>query len=140
MTQKTTLPKKTDIDKDRKWHFMDATNRILGRLSSETAVLLAGKHKKYYTPFLDCGDFVVITNASRIKLTGNKANRKTYFRHSGYAKGARIISFKSQMEKDPAKVVFLAVKRMLDSNNLRARRLKRLKIFKGEQNQFSPKG
>jgi len=136
MTQKTTLPKKEDIEKNRKWHFIDASGQVLGRLATRAASLLIGKHKRFYTPSLDCGDFVVVTNAAKIKLTGNKTEQKFYFRHSGYARGARVIPFKRQMEKDPTKVVRLAVKRMLNSNKLRDRRLKRLKIFAKEQSKF----
>jgi len=139
MIQKTTLPNVKDVEKNRAWHFIDATDMVLGRLSTKAAALLIGKHKRFYTPFIDCGDFVVITNAAKIKLTGNKADDKTYFRHSGHAKGAKVIPFRRQMEKDPTKVIFLAVKRMLDSNRLRDKRLKRLRFFKGEQNQFKAK-
>lgn len=132
MTQKTTLPDKKEIEISRKWHFMDASGQILGRLSSKIASLLIGKHKRHYCPSMDCGDFVLVTNASKVRLSGNKEEEKFYFRHSGYAAGAKIIPFKRQMDNDPTKVIFLAVKRMLDDNKLRSRRLKRLKIFPKE--------
>ncbi|HUT85272.1 MAG TPA: 50S ribosomal protein L13 [Elusimicrobiales bacterium] len=136
MTQKTWLPSQKEIEASRKWHSVDASSKPLGRLATQIAVYLMGKHKKIYTPSFDCGDFVVVTNASKIKLTGAKAEQKFYFRHSGYAGGAKVIPFQRQMSKDPTKVIHLAVKRMLGVNRLRAKRLKRLKVFAGEQSQF----
>ncbi len=133
MNTKTTLPTKQFIEKNRRWHLIDATDQILGRMASKIATLLCGKNKPYYTPHLDCGDFVVVTNTDKIKLTGNKEEEKFYFSHSGYAKGAKITSFKDMMKKDSRKVVYLAVKRMLDKNRLRDRRLKRLKLYKDEK-------
>lgn len=133
MNMKTTLPTKEFIEKNRKWHVIDATGQILGRMASKIATLLYGKNKPYYTPHIDCGDFVVVTNTDKIKLTGNKEEEKFYFSHSGYAKGAKITSFKDMMAKDSRKVVYLAVKRMLDKNKLRDRRLKRLKLYKDDK-------
>lgn len=136
MTQKTTLPKADTAEKTRKWHFLDASDQVLGRLSTKIAVLLMGKHKRDFTPNMDCGDFVVVTNTDKVRITGNKAEDKFYFRHSGYANGAKTIPYKRQMENDSTKVLELAVKRMLDDNTLRAKRMKRLRIFAGEQTQF----
>ncbi len=136
MIQRTTLPKADTAEKTRKWHFFDAKDQVLGRLSTKIAVLLMGKHKRDFAPHVDCGDFVVVTNAKDIRVTGNKTEDKFYFRHSGYANGAKTIPYKRQMENDPTKVLELSVKRMLDDNDLRARRLKRLRIFSGEQTQF----
>lgn len=136
MTQKTTLPKADTAEKTRKWHFLDATDQVLGRLSTKIAVLLMGKHKRDFTPNMDCGDFVVVTNTDKVRITGNKAEDKFYFRHSGYANGAKTIPYKRQMENDSTKVLELAVKRMLDDNTLRGKRMKRLRIFAGEQTQF----
>jgi len=136
MSQKTYLPTIEDVEKNRKWHFIDASGQILGRLATKIANLLIGKHKKEYTPHIDCGDFVVVTNTDKIKVTGNKERDKFYFRHSGYAKGAKVIPYKRQMEKDSTKVVYLAVKRMLDDNKLRDKRLKRLKLYKTDQSDF----
>lgn len=133
MATKTSLPLREFVEKDRKWHIIDAKGQILGRMASKIAVLLSGKHKHYYTPHIDCGDFVVVINTDHIRLTGKKEEQKYYFSHSGYAKGAKIISFKDMMKKDSRKVVYLAVKRMLDDNKLRARRLKRLKIYKDDK-------
>lgn len=136
MTQKTTLPKASTAEKTRKWHFLDASDQVLGRLSTKIAVLLMGKHKRDFAPQVDCGDFVVVTNTDKVRITGNKLEDKFYFRHSGYAGGAKTIPYKRQMENDSTKVLELAVKRMLDDNKLRDRRLKRLRIFAGAQTQF----
>lgn len=136
MIQKTTLPKADTAEKTRKWHFLDASDQVLGRLSTKIAVLLMGKHKRDFTPNMDCGDFVVVTNTDKLRITGNKAEDKFYFRHSGYANGAKTIPYKRQMEQDSTKVLELSVKRMLDENKLRAKRMKRLRIFKAEQTQF----
>lgn len=133
MNTKTTLPTKEFIEKNRKWHLIDASNQTLGRMASKIATLLMGKNKSYYTTHIDCGDFVVVTNTDKIKLTGNKEEEKYYFSHSGYAKGAKITSFKDMMQKDSRKVVYLAVKRMLDKNRLRDKRLKRLKLYKDDK-------
>ena len=136
MNQKTTLPTPKDIEKKRKWHFIDAENAILGRLSTKAASLLIGKHKRIFTPHIDCGDFVVVTNAAKVRVTGNKMEDKFYFTHSGYASGAKTTPFKRQLAKDPTKIIYLAVKRMLAANRLRDRRLKRLRVFPGQQTQF----
>ena len=136
MIQKTTLPKVDTNEKTRKWHFLDASDQVLGRLSTKIAVLLMGKHKRDFTPNMDCGDFVVVTNTDKVRITGNKTEDKFYFRHSGYAGGAKTIPYKRQMENDSTKVLELAVKRMLDDNTLRGRRMKRLRIFSGAQTQF----
>jgi len=139
MIQKTSLPSVKEMDTTRKWHYFDADGQVLGRLASRIAVLLIGKHKRAYTPTIDCGDFVVVTNVARVRITGNKEEDKFYFRHSGYAAGAKTIPYKRQMEKDPTVVLELAVKRMLDSNKLRHGRMKRLKLFKDGQDQYGPK-
>ena len=136
MTQKTTLPKADTAEKTRKWHFLDASDQVLGRLSTKIAVLLMGKHKRDFAPNTDCGDFVVVTNTDKLRITGNKAEAKFYFRHSGYANGAKTIPYKRQMENDSTKVLELSVKRMLDDNTMRAKRLKRLRLFSGTQTQF----
>ena len=136
MTQKTTLPKADTAEKTRKWHFLDASDQVLGRLSTKIAVLLMGKHKRDFCPNVDCGDFVVVTNTDKVRITGNKAEDKFYFRHSGYAGGAKTIPYKRQMENDSTKVMELSVRRMLDDNRLRDKRMKRLRIFSGTQTQF----
>ena len=134
---KTYLPSVQEAEASRKWHHIDAAGKTLGRISTQIAVWLMGKHKRTFTPHVDCGDFVVITNAKQVKVTGNKAEDKVYFSHSGYAKGAKETPFKRQMEKDPTKVIEFAVFRMLDNNKLRAKRMKRLRIFAGEEHSFA---
>lgn len=134
---KTFLPSVKEVETTRKWHQIDATGQTLGRLATKIAVLLMGKHKKTYTPHMDCGDFVVVTNAGKVKLTGNKLEQKIYFSHSGYAKGAKETPVKRVLEKNPTRVLELAVKRMLDENKLRAPRMKRLRLFAGEEHSFT---
>jgi large subunit ribosomal protein L13 len=134
---KTYLPSVKEAEAGRHWHHIDAAGKTLGRLSTQLAIWLMGKHKRTFTPHVDCGDFVVVTNASQIKVTGNKAEEKVYFSHSGYAKGAKEVPFKRQMENDPTKVIEYAVFRMLDNNKLRAKRMKRLRIFAGAEHSFA---
>ncbi len=131
MPQKTYLHSPLQAPRERRWHHIDADGQVLGRMASRAAGLLRGKHKPTYTAFVDCGDFVVITNAARVRLTGHKLDQKFYFSHSGYAGGARTVPVRRQMERDPRKVVYLAVKRMIRNNRLRSRQLSRLKIFPG---------
>lgn len=140
---KTYATKKKDIV--RSWHLVDAKDQILGRMTTQIAQLLQGKDKPYYSRHLDCGDYVVVVNASKVKLTGKKkAKQKTYYRHSGYPGALKQITFEKQMEKDPRKVVLWAAKNMLPKNKLRNDRLARLKIFSGSehdyQDKFSKKG
>lgn len=134
---KTFLPSVKEVETTRKWHQIDATGQTLGRLATKIAVLLMGKHKRTYTPHMDCGDFVVVTNAGKVKLTGNKLEQKVYFSHSGYAKGGKETPVKRVLEKNPTRVLELAVKRMLDENKLRAPRMKRLRLFAGEEHSFT---
>ncbi len=117
---------------DRKWWLIDAKDKILGRLASQIAVLLMGKHKPTYTPHIDSGDFVVVVNADKIKVTGKKMTDKIYYWHSGYPGGLKQRTLKQMLEKNPTRVLYLAVKRMLPKNKLQAKRLKRLKIYASE--------
>lgn len=133
MAQTTYIHKPTQANADRKWHHIDANGKVLGRMATQVATYLRGKHKPTYTDFVDCGDFVVITNAAKIVLTGNKINQKTYFSHSGYAGGAKVTPIARVMEKDPRKVVYLAIKRMIRANRLRGKQLARLKIYVGDK-------
>ena len=134
---KTYLPSVKEVEATRKWHHIDANGKTLGRLATQLAVYLMGKHKPTWTPNIDCGDFVVVTNASKIKVSGNKATEKVYFSHSGYAKGGKETSFEMLMAKDPTKVIEKAVYRMLDDNKLRAKRMKRLRVFANEEHSFT---
>ncbi|MBC8312742.1 MAG: 50S ribosomal protein L13 [Candidatus Cloacimonetes bacterium] len=126
---KTSLPKVNEIEHE--WFLIDASNKVLGRLSTQIAELLSGKHKPTYTPFFDMGDFVVVINAKKIKLTGNKTENKTYKKYSGYPSGLKISSYEKFTENDSTKVLYHAVNGMLPKNKLRKNMLKRLKIYEG---------
>ena len=126
---KTFTPKVTDIQHD--WWVVDADGKVLGRLASEIARVLRGKHKPTYTPHLDVGDNVVVINADKVRLTGTKADKKTYFRHSGYMGGERHIPFRTMQEQHPERVIELAVKGMLPKNNLGRLMRKKLKVYAG---------
>ena len=126
---KTYTPKLTEIE--RRWWVVDAEGKVLGRLASEIAQVLRGKHKPMFTPHLDTGDFVVVINAEKVRLTGNKAEQKAYFRHSGYMGGERFIPFKDMIEKHPDRVIDLAVKGMLPKNNLGRLMRRKLKAYAG---------
>ncbi len=115
----------------RYWHVLDATDRPLGRLASEAAVLLRGKHKPQYQPNLNIGDFVVIVNAEKVKVTGNKAEGKIYYRHSGYPGGLKAFTFREMMQRDPRKVIEHAVRGMLPHNRLGRRLFTHLKVYVG---------
>ncbi len=131
MSQKTTIVSPQTAQSRRRWVVLDAKGAVLGRLASKAAGLLRGKNKVYFSPSVDCGDFVIVTNATDVRVTGDKLEQKFYFRHSGWARGKKIIPFKLQMEKDPRKAIQLAVKRMLPDNALRRHQMTRLKIYKG---------
>jgi large subunit ribosomal protein L13 len=126
---KTYVPKLTEIE--RRWWVVDAEGKVLGRLASEIAQVLRGKHKPMFTPHLDVGDYVVVINAEKVLLTGNKAEDKAYFRHSGYMGGERFIPFKDMIEDHPDRVIELAVKGMLPKNNLGRLMRRKLKVYAG---------
>jgi large subunit ribosomal protein L13 len=126
---KTFIAKKEDVQRD--WHVIDATDKVLGRMASRIAMILQGKTKPTYTPHVDTGDFVVVTNAEKIKLTGNKMNEKVYYSHSGYPGGFKEIPIKKWMDKHPDRIVNLAVKRMLPKTKLGSAMLKKLKVYAG---------
>ena len=128
---KTYMMKKEEIN--RKWYMVDANNQILGRLASKIARILIGKHKLSYTPHVDNGDFVVVVNADKIKVTGNKMEKKKYYRHSGYMGGLKEITLKEVFKKHPERVIKLAVKRMLPKNKKLKHRIKRLKVYTGNE-------
>ena len=126
---KTFIAKKEDVQRD--WYVIDATDKVLGRMASRIAMILQGKTKPIYTPHVDTGDFVIVTNAEKIKLTGNKMNEKVYYTHSGYPGGFKEHPIKKWMEKHPDRIVNLAVKRMLPKTKLGSAMLKKLKIYAG---------
>ena len=118
---------------ERRWFVVDAEGQVLGRLASEVARLLRGKHKPIYTPHLDTGDHVVVINAEKIVLTGKKADQKTYFRHSGFMGGEKHIPFRRMQEKHPERVVELAVKGMLPKTALGKQMYGKLKVYAGSE-------
>jgi large subunit ribosomal protein L13 len=128
---KTYTPKVTEIE--RRWLVVDADGQVLGRLASQVAQLLRGKHKPMFSPHLDVGDFVVVINADKVRVTGNKFEKKTYFRHSGYMGGEQHIPFKDMQAKQPERVIELAVKGMLPKNNLGRLMRRKLKIYAGAE-------
>jgi large subunit ribosomal protein L13 len=128
---KTYTPKATDIQ--RRWLVVDAEGKVLGRLASEIAKLLRGKHKPIYAPHMDTGDFVIVVNADKIHLTGRKAEDKTYFRHSGYMGGDRLVPIKEIQAKHPERIIDLAVKGMLPKNNLGRLMRRKLKVYAGSE-------
>jgi len=128
---KTFSLKKEDIKQD--WWIIDAKDEILGRLASKAASILRGKHKADFTPHLDNGDFVIIINADKVKLTGKKEEQKLYRRHSGYIGGLKEIPFKTKKEKDPEGIIMSAVSGMLPKNRLGRKLIKKLKVYCDEK-------
>ena len=128
---KTYTPKSDEIE--CAWWVVDAGGRPLGRLASQVARILRGKHKTMYTPHLDTGDYVVVINARHVALTGNKADQKTYFRHSGYMGGERHIPFRRMIERYPERVIELAVRGMLPKNRLGRRMRRKLRVYAGAE-------
>lgn len=120
-------------DIERKWHVIDASGKTLGRLATEAAVLLKGKHKPMYTPHLDVGDFVVVVNAGKIEVTGKKLTQKIYYRHSNYPGGLKSVSLEKMLETHPTRAVEHAVKGMLPHNRLGAAMFKKLKVYAGAE-------
>ncbi len=118
---------------EKKWYILDAANKPLGRVATEAARLLRGKHKPTYSTHLDCGDNVIILNSDKIVLTGNKLNNKVYRHHSEYMTGLKEISYKDLMAKNSEKAVMLAVKGMLPKNSLGRQMLTKLRVFKGSE-------
>ena len=118
---------------EHKWQLIDADGAILGRLAAKVAPILMGKTKPIYTPHVDTGDYVVIVNAEKVKVSGKKAANKTYQHYTGYPGGQRITSFEDMMAKKPERVIELAVRRMLPKNKLGRQMLKKLKVFRGPE-------
>ena len=133
----TPTTKAADIK--RSWHLIDAKGKILGRMGTEIAKLLMGKSKSYFVRNLDCGDFVVVTNAKQVVVSGKKEEQKAYYRYSGYPGGLKRRTVAKQREQDPTAIVSQAVKGMLPQNRLRATMLKRLFIFAGEEHTYNDK-
>ena len=127
----TYLAKPGELKAD--WHVVDATDLVLGRLAAKLATILQGKHKPTYTPHVDTGDFVVVLNAEKIKVTGKKSEQRTYQTFSGYPSGQHVYRYETMNELHPEKVIELAVRRMLPKSKLGANMLKKLKVYKGDK-------
>jgi len=137
---KTYSTKASDIK--REWHVIDASGQILGKVATQAANRLMGKHKPVFSRHLDTGDYVVVINAEKVRVTGDKLKQKMYYRHSGYPGGLKSISLERMLETSPARVIEHAVKGMLPHNRLEAQMMKRLKVYAGEvhphQSQVKP--
>lgn len=132
---KTFIPSPSDIQRD--WWVVDAEGLSLGRLATEVASRLRGKHKAYFTPFLDTGDHVIVINAEKIRLTGRKMDEKIYYRHSGFPGGLKETSAKEMLEKRPERVVELAIKRMLPKGKLGRKMYTKLRVYRGGEHPHS---
>jgi large subunit ribosomal protein L13 len=130
MTVKTTKSaKEQDIERD--WYVIDAQGQTLGRLATRVATILRGKNKPLYTPHVDCGDYVIVVNAEKIHVTGQKMTQKRYYRHSGYPGGLKEVTLRDQLQKFPNRVIEAAVRGMLPKNRLGRRMFKKLKVYAG---------
>ncbi len=128
---KTYSPKAKDIKHE--WRVVDAENKTLGRMASQVANLLMGKHKSIYAPHIDTGDYIVVINAAKVKVTGKKAEQKIYYRHSGYPGGLKSPTFKEMFDKHPTRVIEHAVRGMLPKNRLGRAMFKKLKVYPGSE-------
>jgi large subunit ribosomal protein L13 len=130
---RTFVAKPAETQATRKWWVVDAKDKSLGRLASEVAKILRGKHKVIFTPHVDTGDFVIVINAEQVKVTGNKADGKIYYRHSGYVGGMKSRSFSELVALKPTAPVEIAVKGMLPKNALGRKMIKKLKVYAGAE-------
>ncbi len=126
---KTFSAKPQEVKRD--WYLVDATDKVLGRLAAEVAHRLRGKHKPEFTPHVDTGDYIVVINAEKVAVTGNKANAKVYHRHTGYPGGIKSIVYKDMLERHPARVIEMAVKGMLPKNKLGRAMFAKLRVYAG---------
>ena len=131
---KTYSTKPSDIK--REWYIVDASDEVLGRLATQIARLLMGKHKPIFTNNLDTGDFVVVINADKVRVTGNKTKQKLYYKHSGYPGGLKSITLERMMQTHPTRVIEYAVKGMLPHNRLGAKMLKKLRVYSGDAHPY----
>ena len=131
LSYKTISANKNTVQKE--WYIVDATNQVLGRMSTQIAYILRGKHKTYFTPHVDCGDNVIVINAEKVTLTGKKWDGKEYVRHSGYPGGQRITTASDMMKKFPTRMVETAVKKMLPRNKLGSELFRNLFVYAGPE-------
>lgn len=129
---RTYIPKAGDLEK-KKWYVIDAEGEVLGRVAVAAARILRGKNKPQYTPFLDCGDHVIIINAAKAVVTGNKAEQKSYYRHSGYKGGLKEITYQQMMAKHPERIMYEAVRGMLPHNPLGRRLARHFRVYAGPE-------
>lgn len=132
---KTFSAKQAEVQRD--WYVVDATGKTLGRLASEIALRLRGKHKPEYTPHVDTGDYIVVINAEKVQVTGRKQTDKIYYSHSGYVGGLKSITFEKLIQKAPERAIQLAVKGMLPKNPLGRAMFKKLKVYAGAEHQHA---
>ncbi len=132
---KTISARAEDVKRD--WFLIDADGKTLGRLATEIARRLRGKHKAIYTPHVDTGDYIVVINAEKVRVSGNKAKNKMYYRHSGYMGGLRATNFSDMIERSPERVLEIAVKGMLPRNPLGREMYRKLKVYAGPQHQHA---
>ena len=130
---KTFSAREQDID--RKWYVVDAQGKTLGRLSTEIATILRGKHKPIFTPHVDCGDYVIVINADKVWVTGLKLDQKRYYRHSGYPGGLKVRTLEELMKKKPEDVVYRAVKGMVPHTKLGRAQLRKLRVYAGPEHE-----
>ncbi|MFD3684641.1 50S ribosomal protein L13 [Nocardiopsis sp. NPDC058631] len=128
---RTYSPKPSDVQ--RQWHVVDATDLVLGRMASQVATLLRGKHKPYYAPHIDTGDFVIVVNADKVALTGKKLEQKKAYRHSGYPGGLRAVAYVDLLENNPERAIEKAIKGMLPKGSLGRQMAKKLKVYAGAE-------
>jgi large subunit ribosomal protein L13 len=128
---KTLSAREQDIKRD--WYVVDAQGQTLGRLATHVATILRGKHKPIYTPHVDCGDYVIVVNAEKVHVTGQKMTQKKYYRHSGYPGGLKEVALRDQLQKFPDRVIEAAVRGMMPKNRLGRRMFKKLKIYSGPE-------
>ena len=122
---------------EREWYVIDATNRPLGRLATAVASRLRGKHKPIFTPHVDTGDYIIVVNAAKVGATGNKRSQKMYYRHSGYPGGMRSMNLQQMLDKHPARVIELAVKRMLPKGPLGRQMYRKLRVYAGPEHEHA---
>ena len=130
---KTYSAKPGDIE--RSWYIVDADGQTLGRMASQIASILRGKHKPIFTPHMDCGDYVIVVNAEKVHVTGNRLDDKMYYRHSGYPGGLKQTPLREMLKTKPERVIEEAVRRMLPKNNLGRHMLKKLRVYAGPEHQ-----
>lgn len=132
---KSFVAKPADIE--RKWYVIDANGQTLGRLASQVAMILRGKHKPIYTPHVDCGDHVIVINADKVVLTGKKLDQKVYYRYSGYIGGLKETSARDMLANKPEKMVYEAIKGMMPKNSLGRQMLTKLRVYKGAEHEHA---